>query len=75
MLVLSRKKNETIEIDVDECEIVDGKVHIEVVVIGLVGNRVRLGVDAPPAARIHRGEVVQAIRQREATQSDAGVPA
>ena len=47
MLVLSRKKGE---------EIVIGN-EIIVTVIGIVGNRVRLGIAAPPEIPIHRSEI------------------
>ncbi len=47
MLVLSRKQGE---------EIMIGN-EITVTVIGIVGNRVRLGIAAPPEIPIHRAEV------------------
>jgi len=47
MLVLSRKTNESVLIG-------DG---IEVIVIGIQGNRVRLGFIAPESLKINRKEV------------------
>lgn len=47
MLVLTRKLNEEIRIDGE----------ITVTVIELDGNRVRLGIKAPPEVRILRGEL------------------
>lgn len=47
MLVLSRRQNEEL------C--IDGS--IRVVVLGIQGNRVRLGISAPDDVSIHRGEV------------------
>ncbi len=47
MLVLSRKKNETI--------LIDGKIEIQVVQIQ--GNKVRIGINAPQDVRILRGEL------------------
>ncbi len=47
MLVLSRKKNETI--------IIDGRITIEVVQVK--GKGVRLGINAPNDVRILRGEL------------------
>ncbi len=47
MLVLSRKQNERI--------VVDG--NIEVVILSVCGERVKLGIDAPKSIPIHRLEV------------------
>jgi carbon storage regulator len=47
MLVLSRKKNETIIID-DQ---------IRVTVVEIVGNRIRLGIEAPKEVLIRRSEL------------------
>ena len=48
MLVLSRKKGQSIEIG-------DG---ITVTITQIKGNQVRVGIDAPPEVRIHRDELV-----------------
>jgi len=56
MLVLSRKKNESIIIND----------NIIVTVIEIRGDKVRLGFDAPKDIPIHRREVYDAIRSREA---------
>lgn len=53
MLVLSRKKNETIRIADD----------IEIIVVEILGNKVRLGVKAPKEVPVHRQEVYAAIRR------------
>ena len=60
MLVLSRQKDETIIIGDD----------IEVTVIDIRGEKVRLGVSAPKEISVHRKEVYDAIRRenREAAQ-------
>ena len=55
MLVLSRKKNESI--------VIDGK--IVVTVVELKGDKVRLGIAAPPEVPVHRSEVFEAIRQEQ----------
>jgi len=47
MLVLSRKKNETI--------LIDG--NIEIQVIQIQGNKVRIGINAPRETRVLRGEL------------------
>ena len=53
MLVLSRKKNESIVINND----------ITVVVVEIRGDKVRLGVEAPKEIPVHRREVYDAIRR------------
>jgi carbon storage regulator CsrA len=51
MLVISRKLNESIEIDCGNGDI------IEIVVVALRNNHVRLGLDAPSKFRILRSEL------------------
>ena len=51
MLVLSRKKNESIIIND----------HITVTVIEIRGDKVRLGIEAPKDVSVHRREVYEAI--------------
>ena len=51
MLVLSRKKNESIII----CD------NITVTVIEIRGDKVRLGIEAPKNVSVHRREVYEAI--------------
>jgi len=53
MLVLSRKKNESI--------VIDGEVTITVVEVR--GDKVRLGIEAPREIPIHRSEIYEAIVQ------------
>jgi carbon storage regulator len=60
MLVLSRKKNESIVINND----------ITIVVVEIRGDKVRLGVEAPKEVPVHRREVYDAIRRNEAAESD-----
>ena len=61
MLVLSRKRDETIMIG-DE---------IEITVVDIRSNKVRLGITAPKSVPVHRKEVYEAI-QRE-NQAAAGM--
>lgn len=61
MLVLSRKKNESIVINND----------ITIVVVEIRGDKVRLGVEAPKEVPVHRQEVFEAIRRGEGVDSDA----
>lgn len=53
MLVLSRKKNESIVINED----------ITVTVIEIRGDKVRLAVEAPKEMPVHRKEVYEAIHR------------
>ena len=55
MLVLSRKKNESIVINND----------ITIVVVDIRGDKVRLGVDAPKEVPVHRQEVFNALQRNE----------
>ena len=55
MLVLSRKKNESIVINND----------ITIVVVEIRGDKVRLGVEAPKEIPVHRREVYEAIKRNE----------
>ena len=57
MLVLSRKENESVIIPMD-----DGN-QIEVMVVEVRGDKVRLGFSAPRGVPIHREEVWIAIQQ------------
>ena len=53
MLVLSRKKNESIVINND----------ITIVVVEIRGDKVRLGIEAPKEIPVHRREVFDAIQR------------
>ncbi len=55
MLVLSRKKNESIVIND----------NITIVVVEVRGDKVRLGIDAPKDVPVHRKEIYNAIRSGE----------
>ena len=55
MLVLSRKKGESIIINDD----------VIVAVVEIRGDKVRLGVDAPKETTVHRREIYDAIKQQE----------
>ncbi|MBL9092940.1 MAG: carbon storage regulator CsrA [Planctomycetaceae bacterium] len=59
MLVLSRKKNESIVINND----------ITIVVVEIRGDKVRLGVEAPKEVPVHRREVYEAIHRSDAAQN------
>ena len=55
MLVLSRQR--------DECIMIGDNVVIKVVDIR--GDKVRIGIEAPPAVTVHRQEVYDAIRNEQ----------
>ncbi len=60
MLVLSRQRDETIMIGDD----------IEITIVDIRGDKVRLGISAPSTVPVHRKEVYEAIKRenREASQ-------
>ncbi|MFH1656177.1 MAG: carbon storage regulator CsrA [Candidatus Nealsonbacteria bacterium] len=65
MLVLSRKKNESIVINDD----------ITIVVIEIRGDKVRLGIECPKEIPVHRQEVFDAIKRNvQGDQDGSPVP-
>ncbi|HAU38223.1 MAG TPA: carbon storage regulator [Phycisphaerales bacterium] len=61
MLVLSRQRDETIVIGDD----------IEITVVDIRGEKVRLGISAPPHVPVHRKEVYEAIKRENAAAAEA----
>ncbi len=61
MLVLSRKKNESIVINND----------ITITVVEIRGDKVRLGIVAPKEVPVHRQEVYDAIHGKDTTTEPA----
>ena len=55
MLILTRRIGETLVIG-DE---------VNVTVLGIKGNQIRIGVDAPREVTVHREEIYQRIKQEE----------
>lgn len=55
MLVLSRKRNESIVVDD----------NITIVVVEIRGDKVRLGVEAPRQVPVHRREIFDAIHRND----------
>lgn len=63
MLVLSRKKNESIIIDE----------NIVITVVEIRGDKVRLGIKAPLEIPVHREEVHEAIKKEQEEGRGDGV--
>ncbi|MGM7702914.1 carbon storage regulator CsrA [Pseudalkalibacillus sp. Hm43] len=61
MLVLTRKPNEAIQIGED----------IEIKVLGIDGDQVKLGVNAPKHIDIHRKEIYLSIQDENSKASQA----
>ena len=64
MLILTRRINETLNIGDD----------VQVTVLGIKGNQVRIGINAPRDVPVHREEIYQRIKREErvATEGDQG---
>ena len=60
MLVLSRKKNESIVIDDD----------IVITVVEVRGDKVRLGIEAPREIPVHRSEIHAQITRAQETECE-----
>lgn len=54
MLVLSRKKNESIMIGD----------NIEIKILAVDGDQIKLGIVAPKTVKVHRSEVFEAIQEQ-----------
>jgi carbon storage regulator len=65
MLVLTRKKNQSIIVGDD----------IEVTVIDIVGDQVRIGIKAPKNVTVHRKEVYLEIRQENRMAAEVNTSA
>lgn len=55
MLILTRRVGETLMVGDD----------VTVTVLGVKGNQVRIGVDAPKDVAVHREEIYQRIQQEK----------
>ncbi len=63
MLILSRRKDESV--------IIDG--CIEIAVVDIKGDQVKLGIKAPRDVKVFRNEVFQAIQAENKAAADAPV--
>lgn len=63
MLVLTRKKDETIKIGDD----------IEIKVIGINGDQVKIGIEAPNHVEIHRKEIYLSIQEENNAASHSSL--
>ena len=62
MLILTRRVGETVVIG-DE---------VQVTVLGVKGNQVRLGVTAPRDVSVHRSEIYERIKKEQAGEAPGG---
>jgi len=64
MLILTRRVGETLMIG-DE---------VTVTVLGVKGNQVRIGINAPKDVAVHREEIYQRIKREERGDAPASAP-
>ena len=65
MLILTRRVGETLMIGDD----------VTVTVLGVKGNQVRIGVNAPKEISVHREEIYERIKREQEQQSQGKSPA
>ena len=65
MLILTRRVGETVMIGNE----------VTVTVLGVKGNQVRVGVNAPKDVAVHREEIYERIKREEDLDGRAGAPA
>ncbi len=61
MLVLSRQRDESIMIGDD----------VEIIIVDVRGDKVRLGITAPKSIQVHRREIYDAIQSEKAEKKNA----
>ena len=62
MLILTRRVGESVMVGDD----------ITVTVLGVKGNQVRIGVNAPKDVSVHREEIYERIKQEQGHDPDGG---
>jgi carbon storage regulator len=61
MLILTRRAGETVMIGSD----------VTITVLGVKGNQVRIGINAPKEVAVHREEIYERIKSEQAAGGDA----
>jgi carbon storage regulator len=64
MLILTRRIGEVLRVGDD----------VSITVLGIKGNQVRIGIDAPKDVSVHREEIYQRIKNESSGAEDQGVP-
>jgi carbon storage regulator len=62
MLVLSRQRDQSIMIGDD----------VEITIVDVRGDKVRLGINAPKSIPVHRREIYDAIQKEKAEKAESG---
>jgi len=62
VLILTRRVGETL--------IIGDDVHITV--LGVKGNQVRVGINAPKSVSVHREEIYERIQREKSPEDDSG---
>lgn len=65
MLILTRRVGETLMIGDD----------VTVTVLGIKGNQVRIGINAPKEIAVHREEIYERIKNEQGAESQSDQPA
>jgi carbon storage regulator len=61
MLVLSRQKDQSIMIGDD----------VEIIIVDVRGDKVRLGISAPKSIPVHRKEIFEAIKREQRKKEES----